>query len=219
MQAEYFPGVVPYLKDSGNVAKAIGVHPWQTIEYRAHQIKEIIENDSELNSGPINLIGHSMGGLDARYLVSVLGASDRIASITTIASPHRGSILADLVLWVPGVGRLFPAIPNLTRKSMAEFNEVVLDRQDIMYLSVPTWSPFWNCCPALWPAWIALAIEGGKNDGQVTTSSAQWGEVLETKDSDHVQVIGMRYGLNYFLRENHLDLYGRITKSLTDRGF
>ncbi|MHB8875039.1 MAG: esterase/lipase family protein, partial [Myxococcaceae bacterium] len=48
----------------------------------------------------VNLIGHSQGGLDARILASPqgLGYGDRIASVTTIATPHRGTRLADATL-------------------------------------------------------------------------------------------------------------------------
>ncbi|MCA9706537.1 MAG: alpha/beta fold hydrolase, partial [Myxococcales bacterium] len=46
----------------------------------------------------VNLIGHSMGGLDSRWLVAHLGYQDRVASITTIGTPHRGSSVANAVL-------------------------------------------------------------------------------------------------------------------------
>ena len=46
----------------------------------------------------IHIIGHSMGGLDARYLISSLGYGDSVASLTTVATPHRGSPIADYVL-------------------------------------------------------------------------------------------------------------------------
>ena len=41
-----------------------------------------------------NLIGHSQGGVDARYVAAHLGG-DVIASVTTISSPHRGTPVAD----------------------------------------------------------------------------------------------------------------------------
>ena len=44
-----------------------------------------------------------MGGLDSRYLVSKMGWGDRVASLTTISTPHRGSNIADVLLKViPG---------------------------------------------------------------------------------------------------------------------
>ncbi|AJY31321.1 lipase [Burkholderia thailandensis 34] len=44
----------------------------------------------------VNLIGHSQGGLTSRYVAAV--APDLVASVTSIATPHRGSPFADFVL-------------------------------------------------------------------------------------------------------------------------
>ena len=43
----------------------------------------------------VNLIAHSLGGLAARSLVSEYGYADRVASVSTVSSPHRGSLAAD----------------------------------------------------------------------------------------------------------------------------
>jgi len=50
----------------------------------------------------VNLIAHSMGGLDARFLVASLGYGDRVATVTTISTPHRGSAMADMSLGLLG---------------------------------------------------------------------------------------------------------------------
>lgn len=68
--------------------------------------------DEELGSGAsfdldakidskVNVIAHSMGGLDARYLISALGET-RVASLTTISTPHAGSRVANEVLDATG---------------------------------------------------------------------------------------------------------------------
>lgn len=44
----------------------------------------------------VNLVGHSQGGLTSRYVATV--APGLVASVTTIATPHRGSEFADLFL-------------------------------------------------------------------------------------------------------------------------
>jgi triacylglycerol esterase/lipase EstA (alpha/beta hydrolase family) len=36
-----------------------------------------------------------MGGLDARYAISLLGLARRVASLTTIGTPHRGTPVGD----------------------------------------------------------------------------------------------------------------------------
>src|SRR5215510_6280544 len=50
----------------------------------------------------VHIIAHSMGGLDARYLLCNnlygLGALDRVVSLSTISTPHRGSQVADLLV-------------------------------------------------------------------------------------------------------------------------
>ncbi|MFO0671278.1 MAG: alpha/beta fold hydrolase [Polyangiaceae bacterium] len=46
----------------------------------------------------VHLIAHSMGGLDARALIGGLHYGDRVKTLTTIASPHHGTAIADAVL-------------------------------------------------------------------------------------------------------------------------
>lgn len=43
----------------------------------------------------VNIIGHSQGGIDARYVAAI--RPDLVASVTSLASPHRGSNVADVV--------------------------------------------------------------------------------------------------------------------------
>jgi triacylglycerol lipase len=49
----------------------------------------------------VNLIAHSKGGLEARMAASSLGYGAKIASITTIATPHRGSKTLDKLMTLP----------------------------------------------------------------------------------------------------------------------
>jgi triacylglycerol lipase len=77
--------------------------PTASIRYRAARVLEAIERVSQIDDGPIHLIGHSTGGLDARLAViptaalptaASSSARDRVASIVTIATPHHGTPLA-----------------------------------------------------------------------------------------------------------------------------
>ncbi|MGZ4594426.1 MAG: esterase/lipase family protein [Actinomycetes bacterium] len=45
----------------------------------------------------IHVIGHSMGGLIARYYVQCLGGDDRVHTLVTLGSPHNGTLPAYLV--------------------------------------------------------------------------------------------------------------------------
>jgi triacylglycerol esterase/lipase EstA (alpha/beta hydrolase family) len=65
-----------------------------------------------------NLIGHSQGGLDARYLTSILDSEHRIVTVTTISTPHFGTSIADLftgaVALGPGDGAIIDALVSGT---------------------------------------------------------------------------------------------------------
>src|SRR5215467_13558972 len=57
-------------------------------------------------TGEIHIVAHSMGGLDTRYLLSrnLQGLAERVVSLSTISTPHRGSPIADLLLGLlPGL--------------------------------------------------------------------------------------------------------------------
>lgn len=212
----YFRGVAPYLESAGNQVFSIEVSPRQSISYRSRQIRESIESIPELRGSPFHVIAHSMGGLDARYLISHLGVRDRVRSLTTIATPHHGSYLADLVSSIPGASRLIPAIPDLSETGAARFNRETPDNPGTSYLSVPCWTRLLMTCPALWIPSLLLSLKRGPNDGQVPLESAKWGRVLEEAEADHIQVLGMRYGLNAFKKTHHLDLYGRISEAIAE---
>ena len=50
---------------------------------------------AQAGPGPFHLVGHSLGGLDSRYLVSNLGMAGQAVSLTTMGTPHTGSSFAD----------------------------------------------------------------------------------------------------------------------------
>ncbi len=145
----------------------------------------------------VNLIAHSMGGLDCRYLISNLKPKNvEIASLTTIGTPHRGSPMADYVYDIlKKTGVPENAIPEglkeLTTSSMKIFNEKVLDREGIQYFSygskfVPNW---YNVFKISWN--VVYGIEGD-NDGMVSVTSSKWGKYLGTLDNvDHLDLINV----------------------------
>jgi hypothetical protein len=70
------------------------------------------------DSGPIHLVGHSTGGLDARLFVSPSTSLEntdnvledwapRVASVTTIATPHRGTPMANFFASLLGAKLLY----------------------------------------------------------------------------------------------------------------
>ena len=45
----------------------------------------------------VHIVGHSLGGLIARYYVQRLGGDARVDTLVTLGSPHRGSMIAHLL--------------------------------------------------------------------------------------------------------------------------
>ena len=75
---------------------------WGTVEENAGILREkIFEILRETGEEKVNIIAHSKGGLDSRYLISGLHMAPYVASLTTICTPHRGSMLVDLLMKLP----------------------------------------------------------------------------------------------------------------------
>lgn len=90
----------------------------------------------------VNLIAHSMGGLDARYAIAKLGLADRVTSLTTLGTPHQGTPLADLgtdvlarKLRLSALRKVFDieAFWDLTTAAMEAFNREVPDVPGVAY--------------------------------------------------------------------------------------
>ena len=89
---EYFRGIREALERAGNDVHLVRLPPFAGVEARARALAEAIER---IEAPRVNIIAHSMGGLDARYALSRLGIADRVASLITVGTPHRGTPLAD----------------------------------------------------------------------------------------------------------------------------
>ena len=73
-----------------------------TIENNANQLKKQIEEMLvKYNTDKVNIIAHSKGGLDSKYLIKELKMEDHVASLTTLCTPHKGSKIADKLLSLP----------------------------------------------------------------------------------------------------------------------
>ncbi|HVH44062.1 MAG TPA: alpha/beta fold hydrolase [Labilithrix sp.] len=166
VETSYFSGVAEDLAEHGEDVYLTVAPPYETSEVRAGVVaKQLDEILARTGKAKVNLIGHSQGGLDARVLASAHGLAygDRIASVTTVATPHRGTKIADLALglidYVPKkqlddvVGAVLTLVQRtaydletdsnlrgqvglLTEKYMAEvFNPKYVDARGVVYRS------------------------------------------------------------------------------------
>jgi len=172
-----------------------------SIEICANELKEqilmIIENEK---CEKVNIIGHSKGGLDARYAISCLGIDKNIASLTSIGTPHKGCKLVDRILekipekFVLALAKkynsvysrmgdktpdFYGGIYDLTTSKCAEFNEKVLNKEGVLYQSVA--SKVSSIFSAGFPLNVGYALikhTEGENDGFVTVESSKHGDYL-----------------------------------------
>ena len=73
-----------------------------SIENNAEQLKSYINRVMILTGAEkVNIIAHSKGGLDSKYMITRLGMEDKVASLTTLCTPHKGSIIASKIWELP----------------------------------------------------------------------------------------------------------------------
>src|SRR3712207_6640980 len=77
--------------------------PYTTLYLGAH-IERIC---AQTGHDQVHVVGHSLGGLIARYHVQRQGGAERVRSLVTLGTPHGGSVLAHL-LPTPMIRQLRP---------------------------------------------------------------------------------------------------------------
>ena len=90
------------LKEAGNAVFVATTDGFGTVESNAHQLKAFIERVlCETGAEQVNVIAHSKGGLDTKYMITDLGMESKVASLTTLCTPHKGSVIASGIWQLP----------------------------------------------------------------------------------------------------------------------
>lgn len=161
----------------------------------AERIKEIVR---DTGCEKVNIIAHSKGGLDSRYALSMTDASQYVASLTTINTPHRGCEFADYLLSKISKGKqqmiaktynaalsklgdsnpdFLEAVKDLTASACKKRNERITDVPGIYYQSVG--SKLNVASGGRFPLNFSYQLVNyfdGPNDGLVGEASFPWGE-------------------------------------------
>jgi triacylglycerol lipase len=93
---DYWYGIVDELEDDGATVYVTSVSQLNATPVRGEQLIAQLDEIRAVTGKPtqrFNLIGHSHGGLDVRYVAAV--RPDLVASVTSVGSPHKGADLAD----------------------------------------------------------------------------------------------------------------------------
>ena len=155
------------------------------------------------NSGAqkLNIIAHSKGGLEARYLISSMGWGDRIASLTTLSTPHNGSKTVDALLPIlpEGVIRAcckavdlwfrllgdrspdtFAAICSFRTADAQRFNEANPDDPRVYYQSAGFVMKSARADMLMWLTYLCVRHFEGDNDGLLAPRAVMWTNYLGT---------------------------------------
>lgn len=219
---------------------------WGTIEDNARALHDKIESVlAATGAEKVNIIAHSKGGLDARYVISGLHMEDKVASLTTVNTPHYGSELIDVLNKLPdGVYRLiaswldrsfhklgdrepdcYHSSKQLSPEYCRIFNMNYPDAPGIYYQSYASvMESFLGDSLLSIPYIIMKLATGEKNDGLVTERSAKWGDFRGTfRNEKHGR--GISHGDMIDLkREDYrgfdvIEKYNNIVAELKEKGF
>ncbi len=100
----YYFRVADDLRGRGEAVIEAVVSPYQSSDVRGRELGVVVD-DTLRSTGAckVVIVAHSQGGIDVRTMIGSLGYGDRVAAVVTIATPHRGTKVADAVLGlVPG---------------------------------------------------------------------------------------------------------------------
>jgi len=217
---------------------------WGSIEFNAEVIKsKIMQVISETGCEKVNLIAHSKGGLDSRYMINKLNMGRYVASLTTICTPHRGSKIIDFVYKIPEgllhfLGNFFDkyfkkigdqnpdfftATRQISKEYCIEFNKEVVDDSRVYYQSYTSIMKNMFSDYILTIPYAILRISDSPNDGLVTIESSKWGDFKGVLTNKYVR--GISHGDIIDLRKNDyrgfdvIEQYVEIVSELKSKGF
>jgi triacylglycerol lipase len=196
--ATYFKGIPEHLTARGCRVISAEVPPLGSVAARAKKLREVIR--AAAGDEPVHVIGHSMGGLDARHMITHLGMDRQVRTLVTLGTPHRGSPIADRAFAFATATRLLAALRfskvehealhDLRPDACARRNETTPDAPGVRYFSIAGVKPRNEMIYGLrFTHDMVAPLEGG-NDGLVSAKSARWGEPWPDWDCDHVNLVG-----------------------------
>lgn len=212
-----------------------------SIENNAEQLMKFIEKVlKDTGAEKVNIIAHSKGGLDSKYMITKLGMEDKVASLTTLCTPHRGSIIASkiwdlpmpikkiLAFFIDMFYCLFLGDKHPDSMRACEQLRAVNTSEDTLQFSYKVYcqsystgiSEVKDCFVMALPMKIQHHYEITDNDGVVSEESAQFGcykgKCLDIPVS-HVQIIDLFSKKSQ--KEQIYSFYKKVCHELSEMGF
>lgn len=230
------------IRGHGIPAIAPNIVPYARIETRAENWVRLIRNFcKEHRYEKVNVVAHSMGGLDMRCALTKTNIADRVESLTTITTPHHGSSLADLILKAPELlteklsvmfdwfgDNMYPktksdalgSLEQLTRAYTTEvFNPDHPNLDEVAYYSYSAGvgkGTDYSINPVLKFQNNQIYEKEGPNDAFVSVESAKWGTHLETVPLSHLSQIHVQ--MNKESQKIYEQFWLNVLKKLAENG-
>jgi triacylglycerol lipase len=202
----YWGGMDDHLRSKGAMVYAPGKSALQSNAFRAQELKDKINQFLAAGGySKVHIIGHSQGGLDSRYMISNLGMSSKVSTLTTLSTPHYGSPIADIVLgvvpswlmpyvsvtvnglvkiiWGGSSNNLSASLSSLTTSNATAFNSSTPNAVGVKYYSYGSkvtlpdlvQHPLMGLLVPVTSVGGIAKGQGIENDGLVPLTSAKWG--------------------------------------------
>ncbi|WP_248635479.1 esterase/lipase family protein [Desulfatibacillum aliphaticivorans] len=245
---DYWWGIEEALEDEGAEVYITSVNGMDATENKAADFqRQAFQIMAVSGASKINIIGHSHGTIYTRYAMSNLSLGRYVKSHTSIAGPHRGSSIADLIMNGLPSGLLNVGGDVLdfvyafifgddNPQSLENGYDLVTDyMSDVFNPNTPNLSGVYyqswaakakvGCnSVVLTPTWLIMLGYEGANDGLVGVESAKWGKFRGVEDGawwslgvDHLNIVGQLFGITPGF--DAPDFFVDIVSDLKDRGY
>jgi triacylglycerol lipase len=203
----YFKGIKTHLQANGFQVFDPNQDFAGPVDLRASQLRDRVnEVLAATGAEKVHIIAHSMGGLDARHMIVDKGMAERVASLTTIGTPHLGTVLADHVidhggfLLKEGLRRIInlDGFDDLRMDACGPFNSRAEHHEatnKIVYQTFASAEDFHLVFAPLMPSWKFIHDQEGKNDGLVSVASQSWKRELVANDGSRKAIIQKEFPL------------------------
>ena len=235
-----FGRVEKILRDAGYEVYTANTDAFGTVESNAAQLKAQIQ-DVILKYGveKVNIIAHSKGGLDAKYMIDQLDGACLVASLTTLCTPHKGSRMATWIYNLPRwITRLLAFWINLWYRILGDKHpdaltvckQLQLNTDELATANAPEGVYCQSYSATMKrsrddflmsiPHYFSRRWGENETDGLVTAESAKYaeyrGDCIEESLS-HTELIGL--SLKKKKRRKVYAFYLSLCRDLAERGF
>ncbi|GMO55490.1 MAG: hypothetical protein Ta2A_00410 [Treponemataceae bacterium] len=194
---DYWGRIPAHLARQGVRCYYGGTDAWGSIESNAAILQSRVQDILRITGASrVNIIAHSRGGLESRYLISSLGMAEKIASLTTISTPHHGVKAVNIALHFPeSIYRLTAFFVDLWSRMSGDkapdfwtssrqlspahavaFNRSNPDSSAVYYQSFAAKMQHWFSDPTFMLMYPLIRLTDGDNDGLCPIESAKWGD-------------------------------------------